>query len=96
VAVNADRLHAIVSGKVQGVGFRYFVRQQAESLSLVGWVRNLANRNVELVAEGQRADLQSLLTAVRQGPRGSSVSDVETEWGDATGEFNNFSVKPTA
>ena len=96
MAAEADRLHAIVRGDVQGVGFRFFVRQQAESLRLLGWVRNLRNGDVELVAEGKRKDLQSLLTAVRQGPRGSSVSDVQTEWEDGTAEFNGFSIKPMA
>ena len=96
MSAKKERLHAIVSGSVQGVGFRYFVRQQADSLGLAGWVRNLRSGDVELIAEGERKELQSLLTAVRQGPRGSTVINVQTEWSEASGEFNSFAVKPTA
>jgi acylphosphatase len=89
-------LHAIVKGHVQGVGFRYFVRQRAQALGAVGWVRNLRDGDVEFVAEAPQPALESLIVAVRQGPRGSEVTDVEIEWGQGGGKFGDFAIKPTA
>jgi acylphosphatase len=89
-----DQLHAWVQGKVQGVGFRYFVRQRAVELSVTGWVRNLSDGRVELLAAGSRPDLEALLAAVRQGPRGSQVTDVQLEWGTAGAGMQSFAVKP--
>lgn len=91
----SQRLQAIVRGRVQGVGFRYFVRQRAQALGVQGWVRNLPSGEVELIAEAEPALLESLLRAVREGPSGSAVTDIQTEWGDASGEFSGFGVRPT-
>lgn len=90
-----QRVHAFVSGRVQGVGFRYFVRRAAEELALNGWVRNLRDGRVELVAEGPRATLQDLLGAVQRGPSGSYVTEVSEEWSAASGEFSSFGFKGT-
>jgi len=90
------RLHATVKGRVQGVGFRYFVSQQAQIMGAVGWVRNLADGQVEVMAEAARPALEELLIALREGPPGSQVSDIQIEWGDATGEFSSFAAKATA
>ncbi|MBX3048836.1 MAG: acylphosphatase [Anaerolineales bacterium] len=87
-----QRLHILISGHVQGVGFRYFVMRQAQELGLSGWTRNLHDGHVEAVAEGPRPALERLLVAARQGPPGSAVSDVQAEWGAATGEFSGFEV----
>ncbi|HPS42822.1 MAG TPA: acylphosphatase, partial [Anaerolineaceae bacterium] len=62
-----QRVRVIVSGHVQGVGFRYFVKESAESLQLTGWVRNMTNGNVELLAEGDQETLQTFVNRVRQG-----------------------------
>jgi acylphosphatase len=91
----AARVHALISGVVQGVGFRYFVRQQAVQLSLTGWVRNLPDGRVEAVAEGERAVLDPFVVAMRKGPRGSLVDSVETTWSDATGEYSGFEILKT-
>jgi acylphosphatase len=91
-----QRLHVFVSGRVQGVGFRYFVRTAAQSLDAVGWVRNRHDGRVELMAEGRPAQLQGLLNQVRKGPGASEVTDIEESWGAATGEFEQFGVKATA
>lgn len=90
-----ERLHAWIDGHVQGVGFRYFVRESAARLPLTGWVRNLRDGRVELVAEGKREDLERFLSTVRVGPRGSQVTDVRVEWGIASGEFDSFAVQAT-
>lgn len=89
-------LHAILNGRVQGVGFRYFVRQYALQLGLAGWVRNLHSGAVELRAEGPRAALEQLVLAMRQGPPGAVVDDVNLDWSPARAEFTEFTVAATA
>ena len=89
------RLHAVVEGRVQGVGYRYFVEDEAMSLDLKGWVRNLWDGRVEVVAEGQRQALEKLLVALRRGPRASSVTDIQVEWSPSTGGFTHFTIRMT-
>ena len=87
-------LHAIVRGRVQGVGFREFVLTWARSLGLNGYARNLADgRSLEVLAEGARADLDRLVVYLRQGPRLSRVDSVELHWGDVTGLHEGFGVR---
>jgi acylphosphatase len=90
--MEAVRLHAFIRGLVQGVGFRYFVLEEAHALGLVGWVRNLHDRRVEVLAEGERSRLEGLLRRLEAGPRGSRVQGVTTEWLPATGEFLQFRI----
>lgn len=90
-----EQLHAIVQGHVQGVGFRYFVQEQAVRLGVNGWVRNRWEGTVELQAEGERAKLEDLLAALRRGPRGSHVSGVQFTWGEAQGIAKGFSIRQT-
>ena len=88
------RLAATVHGRVQGVGFRYFVQGVAVRLRLVGFTRNLSDgRTVEVVAEGPRPALEQLLDALRQGPPGSYVERVDASWPPATGEFSGFNIR---
>ena len=89
------RLHVRVSGRVQGVGFRYFVLNSATELGLVGWARNRRDGSVEVLAEGELDDLKKLIGALQRGPRSSHVRDLKTNLQDPTGEFNSFFVKPT-
>lgn len=70
-------LRFLVSGVVQGVGFRYFVLRRATDLGLAGWARNLPDGRVEVVAKGESGDLAALEEALRRGPRHSRVTDVE-------------------
>jgi acylphosphatase len=91
-----QRLHALIKGHVQGVGFRYFVRESAAAFPVTGWVRNRHDGNVELVAEGDRADLEKLLGIVKEGPRGSLVTSVRVTWEETTGEFDKFGILATA
>lgn len=92
-SIDRTRLHAVVEGHVQGVGFRYYVLTHAQQLNLTGWVRNTSEGNVEVIAEGNPADLDELLDALRQGPRSSFVSNVREKWEPARGEFHNFDVR---
>ena len=89
------RLNATVIGRVQGVSFRYYVVELAESLNLSGWVRNKWNGSVEVTAEGFYPNLETLLQALREGPPMARVDDVCYEWQPYTGEFKDFQVRNT-
>ena len=89
------RLSAVVIGRVQGVGFRYFVADHAERLEATGWVRNRWDGSVEVTAEGTRKALDRLIIQLERGPASAHVSRVQVEWGDATGEFIGFRVRGT-
>lgn len=89
------RLHATISGRVQGVGFRHFTATGAQRLGLTGWVRNRFNGTVETVAEGDKEALDSFLRHIQTGPGPSYVDEVKVDWRPATGEFNNFEVRWT-
>ncbi len=69
-------LHFLIQGRVQGVGFRWFVHREASELELRGWVRNTEDGDVEIVASGTPEDLSELRASVRRGPRGSRVDRV--------------------
>ena len=87
-----ERLHAVVRGSVQGVGFRYFIQRKAQELGLRGWVRNNDDGTVELVAEGPRSALERLKMAAEEGPRMARVQRVEVEWSTATGGLGDFDL----
>jgi acylphosphatase len=87
------RLRAVVHGRVQGVSFRYSTCEQAENLGLVGYVRNLWDRTVEVVAEGPERDLQDLLSWLHQGPSMARVTRVDAQWHLAAGQFHDFEVR---
>ena len=91
----SSSIHILVEGRVQGVGFRYFVQAQANQLTLTGWVRNLEDGRVEILAEGDKNSLLELLDHVRSGPRGSFVSEVRFEWLAPTGNHKYFMIAPT-
>jgi acylphosphatase len=90
--INMERLHAVVHGDVQGVGFRYFVQRRGQQLGLQGWVRNNDDGTVELVAEGGREALEQLKRALQEGPRMARVDRVETKWMRATGGLRGFEL----
>jgi acylphosphatase len=87
------RLHLIISGRVQGVGFRFSAYDEAKDLALAGWVRNLPNGDVEIVAEGSRENLQMLAAWAHLGPPSAHVTVVREEWSDFTGEFKDFQIR---
>jgi acylphosphatase len=70
----------IVHGTVQGVGFRFFVRNKAISLKITGWARNLSDRTVEIEAQGEVSNLEQLLHLIETGPIGSQVEKVDAQW----------------
>jgi acylphosphatase len=87
------RLHLVISGRVQGVGFRFSAYDEAKELALAGYVRNLPTGDVEIVAEGSRENLQLLAAWAHLGPPSAHVTAVREEWSDSTGEFTDFRIR---
>ncbi len=88
-----QRLHAVIRGTVQGVGYRWFVQRVAARLELEGWVANRADRSVEVVAEGPREALDALLLSIEDGPPSSSVRSVDVDRGPAIGGLGAFRIR---
>jgi acylphosphatase len=86
-------LHAIVKGRVQGVGFRYFVLQKAEALALNGWVRNLPGGHVEVEVVGDEDAIYEMEQALWKGPHFSRVEDVACERIDEPRDYASFEVR---
>ncbi len=87
-----DVMNLIVTGQVQGVGFRWFTERQARRIGVVGWVRNLRDGSVEIWAEGSERNLEALKETVSRGPSGSYVRSVESRPARATGRYYDFSI----
>jgi acylphosphatase len=87
------RLHAVVSGRVQGVNFRYYTIRNAQRLGLTGWVANRRDGKVECVAEGPPHALQELLEFLHLGSPSAHVTGVNTSWEKPAGEFEGFGVR---
>ena len=87
------RLEAGVRGRVQGVGFRYFVISLAMRLGLTGWVSNEQDGSIRCVAEGPRPDLEPLLEALREGPSSAIVEYVSEDWLPYTGHWGSFEIR---
>jgi acylphosphatase len=85
--------YILVSGMVQGVGFRFFVYNRATRLGLTGYVRNLYNGNVEIFVEGERSLVEELIKEVKVGPRAAHVSDVKIEWKNCEHKYDNFTIE---
>ena len=89
------RLHAVIHGRVQGVGFRAFTISSAARLNLTGWVRNRFNGTVETIAEGSQIALETFLNDLRRGPGPSNVTNIDSDWQSPTGEFFDFRPRMT-
>ncbi|MGQ9731964.1 MAG: acylphosphatase [Candidatus Zipacnadales bacterium] len=86
------RLHAYVKGRVQNVGYRYYVRARAEALGLDGWVKNLPDGRVEVEAFGSPEALDRLVEALHEGPAGAWVQSVDIQRGEGTGDGAGFHI----
>jgi acylphosphatase len=91
-----QRLHLVVTGEVQGVGFRWFVQRAARALGVHGEVRNRSDGALTVEAEGDRAALERLVAATREGPSGAVVSDVDERWSEGPARYADFRIGPTA
>lgn len=90
--VNRTRMHLLYSGRVQGVGFRYTVKTAASGFEVTGAVRNLADGRVELLAEGQRAELEAFRLAIRESGLEHFIQKEDVAWTDAQNEFRGFEI----
>ena len=84
--------HVFISGRVQGVSFRWFTQHKAQQLGLTGWVRNLWDRRVEAVFEGDAEAVRQAVAWCHTGEPPARVSHVEVTYGPASGQFNTFRV----
>jgi len=86
-------VHIVVCGRVQGVSFRAYAQSVARALELQGYVRNLPNGDVEIVAEGEGDKLDRLIEWARKGPPMAHVEDVRVEFSNQTGVFRDFTIE---
>jgi acylphosphatase len=84
--------HILISGMVQGIGYRYFVARLASRMHLTGWVRNIPHGEVEILAEGQKAQIEALIQSLRTEHPYASVRNVKVEWGAFTGKWQGFEI----
>lgn len=89
----AERVHVMITGRVQGVGFRYATAREAERLGLHGWVRNCPNGRVEAEFEGDRAMLEAMVSWCGHGPTFALVDSVDTTWESGAPKHKRFSVR---
>lgn len=87
------RVHVYYSGRVQGVGFRLTAEEVAEAMHIVGWVKNLNDGRVELVAEAKESKLIDFLESMRKGPMKNFISDEEIHWSPAQDAFHDFDIR---
>ena len=85
-------VHLVIRGRVQGVGFRYFALQEAVRIGVTGMVRNRADGSVEVEAEGERHEIERLVQALRQGPRGARVTSVDESWSEGASRYHAFDI----
>ena len=92
----ASRVRTVITGRVQGVGFRYFVLRNAKELRLAGWVRNRTDGAVEIVAEGDKQDLQHLVSKLKIGPPTAWIEHISIQWQPPADNLADFVIEPTA
>ena len=86
-------LHMTISGRVQGVFFRDFVRTHATKLGLTGFVRNKNDGTVEIVTQGERKSLDELQEFCAKGPSSAHVTHLEKEWKESTNQYEKFTIE---
>jgi acylphosphatase len=87
------RAHVFVSGRVQGVFFRYETKRIARQRNVTGWARNMPDGRVEAIFEGDKAGVVETVSFCRKGPPGAVVRDVKVYWEEPTGEFKDFRIR---
>ncbi len=89
---NFVRAHVFISGRVQGVNFRWNTQRQARRAGLTGWVRNLRDGRVEAVFEGTKPEVEKVVTWCESGPSAARVQNVNVVYDEPTGEFAEFDI----
>ena len=91
-AMNRCRMQIFYSGRVQGVGFRYTAKTVAAGFEVIGTVRNLPDGRVELIAEGDRGELEAFREAIQGAGLAGFIRDERVTWSDAKNEFHGFDI----
>lgn len=87
------RAHVIISGDVQGVFFRANTRQRAKALGIMGWVRNTPDGKVEAVFEGEKQNIEKMISFCKEGPSAAKVKDIDVNWETYKNEFEGFNIR---
>jgi acylphosphatase len=87
------RAHVVVTGRVQGVYYRYATREEAVMRGVKGWIRNLKDGRVEAVFEGEKSKVEEVIDFCHYGPSAAKVSSMEVTWDEYTGEFKGLSIR---
>lgn len=87
------RLELIISGKVQGIFFRKFIKEKADLLDLKGYVQNEPNGTLKAIAEGEENKLKELVIHAKTGPKLAQITDIKISWSNPTNEFKQFDIK---
>jgi len=90
---NTVTRHLVISGRVQGVGYRYYMQRKARELGIAGWVRNRSDGTVEAVVHGSPERVNAIVAWARRGPPSAVVAEVRVT--DASGDFATFETRPT-
>lgn len=90
---NKVSAHITVSGRVQGVAYRYYARDIAYQLGIKGWIRNLDNGDVESIIEGPKKSVEKMIDWYKEGPRLAIVENIEVDWLPYSGVYNQFQIK---
>jgi acylphosphatase len=88
-----NQAHIFISGSVQGVGYRYFVRSTAQKLGLTGWVRNTEDGGVEAVFQGKKEKIEEMIGLCRKGPFLAEVKQLGVDWEEAEEELKDFTIQ---
>ncbi|HSW87603.1 MAG TPA: acylphosphatase [Candidatus Saccharimonadales bacterium] len=84
--------HLLITGTVQGIGYRQFVKSHARKMGITGWVKNLPDGSVEAILQGDTAKIEEMITLCKKGPFLAEVKDVEVLWEEATSTFDSFTI----
>ncbi|TDO73020.1 acylphosphatase [Halanaerobium saccharolyticum] len=92
MAAEKIQKHIYISGRVQGVGFRAFIREQAAVLDIKGWAKNLADGRVEVVIQGQKNNIKQMISKLKEGPSFARVDDFEIN-DEQVDDYNDFEIR---
>jgi len=87
-----NRVHLLIEGEVQGVGFRAFVKRKAEQKQVTGSVKNLENGKVEIIMQGNEEDINSMIETCKKGPPWARVSNVNVDWNNKVENYKEFKI----
>ncbi len=86
------KIHLLISGSVQGVFYRVNSKNKADEFGLTGWVRNISNGRVEIVAEGEEKNLKNMINWCNNGSNNAIISEIKVKWEKYSGKFDKFEI----